>query len=144
MHLGNFIVLQLPILPEIFQIATVNRLMNMVGTLAARNVDTSFSGEEKKRWQDWELITKALALDEEKLLVCLGAQAKALLFWMHGGLDGRPSIQFQVNNSRASLLRVQEPGQIAPWNNGGLDLFAQQLASFKVKHLDPAMWQALS
>lgn len=88
--------LQLPILPEIFQIGTVNQLMNMVGNLAAKSVITNSCAEEKKRWQDWELIAKALSLDEEKLLVSLGAQAKALLLWMHGGLDGRPSIQFQV------------------------------------------------
>lgn len=70
--------------------------MNMVGNLAAKSVDSSSCTEEKKRWQDWEFIAKTLSLDEEKLLVSLGAQAKALLFWMHGGLDERPTIQFQV------------------------------------------------
>lgn len=70
--------------------------MNMVGTIAAKCEDSDSSEEGKRRWQDWELIAKALSLDEEKLLVCLGAQAKALLFWMHAGLDGQPPVHFQV------------------------------------------------
>ena len=90
--------------------------MNMVGSLAAKSVDGSSCAEEKKRWQDWELIAKALSLDEEKLLVCLGAQAKALLFWMHGGLDGRPSIEFQV--SAKFRLHVMQCKQSASSSGG--------------------------
>lgn len=94
--------MQLPILPEIFQIATINRLMNIVGMLAARQGEAgstvSTSSVPQKRWQDWELIAKALSLDEEKLLVCLGAPAKALLFWMHSGLQSQPQVQYQVKS----------------------------------------------
>lgn len=99
--------LQLPIVPEIFHIAAINRLMDMIGTLACRHVGESSSEEEQQRWQDWNLIAEALSLEEEKLVVSLGPQAKALLFWMHGGLSGRARVRFEVNISCIVSLQMR-------------------------------------
>jgi hypothetical protein len=90
--------LQLPILPEIFHVWSLNRLMDMVGTLATRRIAAEPKVVGQKRWQDWEQLSGALRIQEEKLLVALGPQAKALLLWMQGGVGGRQTVAFQVGH----------------------------------------------
>lgn len=98
--------LQLPIPPEIFHVASLNRFLDIVGTTSARHVAAESAEIGQKRWQDWEAIKKTLCLEEEKVLVTLGAQSKALLLWMHGGVTGRLTIHFQASspNSTSNLL----------------------------------------
>ena len=80
--------------------------MEIIGTLASRQVGDRSHVEEQRKWQDWELIAKALSLEEEKLLVSLGPQAKALLFWMHAGLINQPRIQLEVHNTNLDAIRL--------------------------------------
>lgn len=75
---------------------SLNRLMDMIGTLATRVVATEPRAAGQRRWQGWEQICGALHLEEEPLLVALGPQAKALLLWMQGGVVGRQAVAFQV------------------------------------------------
>ena len=87
--------------PEIFHVGSLNRLLDIVGTVAGRQVETAEAG--LKRWQDWEAIQRALCLEEEKLLVTLGARSKALLLWMQGSAAGRRIVSFQVNSSAVNF-----------------------------------------
>ena len=75
---------------------SLNRLMDMVGTLATRSVAAEPRAAGQQRWQGWEQVCGALHLEEEQLLVALGPHAKALLLWMQGGLGGRQAVSFQV------------------------------------------------
>ncbi len=83
---------------------SLNRLMDMIGTLATRVVTAETRAAGQQRWQGWEQICGALHLEEEQLLVALGPQAKALLLWMQGGVVGRQPVAFQVPFPPLALL----------------------------------------
>ena len=99
--------------PEIFHVGSLNRLLDIIGTVAGRQVGPETAEAGQKCWQDWEAVQRALCLEEEKLLVTLGARAKALLLWMQGSAAGRRIASFQAVSSAVNLRPCHIVQQIA-------------------------------
>ena len=92
--------MQLLVLEDIFQVASINRLLRFVGIITAQYVGVEPREICQARWNQWQRLTAALGLAEDALALTLDAPSRALLLLLQScATHGNKTATFTVRLS---------------------------------------------
>lgn len=84
-------------LEDIFQVASINRLLRFVGIITAQYVGVEPREICQARWNQWQRLTAALGLAEDALALTLDAPSRALLLLLQScATHGNKTATFTV------------------------------------------------
>ena len=88
---------QLLVPEDIFQVASINRLLRFVSIITAQYVGVEPREICQARWNQWQRLTAALGLAEEALALTLDAPSRALLLLLQScAAHGNKTATFTV------------------------------------------------
>ena len=104
---------QLLVPEDIFQVASINRLLRFVGIITAQYVGVEPREICQARWNQWQRLTAALGLAEDALALTLDAPSRALLLLLQScAAHGNKTATFTVRSLPACLLTSKSQEQV--------------------------------